>query len=84
MDYADKPEPEIDPEFWGTLRRCSFVRKVFAAYPSLRSIEPAAWDNDKDEVGYYCSAPYTGQEFDPAEFEVVEGGWDHEHCGVCK
>jgi hypothetical protein len=53
-----------------------FVRKTFASYPSLRSIEP-------DEEGWYYSTPYTGQEYDPEKLWVCEGGWDHEHCHVC-
>jgi hypothetical protein len=53
-----------------------FTRTTFAAYPSLRSVEP-------DEEGYYYSEPYTGQEYDPEEYAVCEDGWDHEHCHVC-
>ena len=26
---------------------------------------------------------YTGREFDPSEWTVVEGRWDHEHCRLC-
>ena len=26
---------------------------------------------------------YVGQAYDPAAFEVVEDGWDHDHCEVC-
>lgn len=25
----------------------------------------------------------SGEPFDPKEFELREGGWDHEHCDVC-
>jgi hypothetical protein len=57
-----------------------FVRTSFASYPSLRSLEPGAWDDQRE---YHLSTPYTGQEYDPEEYEVVEEGWDHEHCHVC-
>lgn len=57
-----------------------FVRKTFVSYPSLRSIESAAWDEEHE---YHFSVPYIGQEFDPENLELLEGGWDHEHCHVC-
>jgi hypothetical protein len=53
-----------------------YVNKTFASYPSLRSIEP-------DEEGWYVSAPYMGQDYDPEKFWVCEDDWDHEHCHVC-
>jgi hypothetical protein len=28
--------------------------------------------------------PYVGQPFDPAEFEVVRGGWTRNFCEVCR
>jgi hypothetical protein len=57
-----------------------FLLKTFAAFPSLRSVEEAAWD---DRNAYHYSIPYTGQEYDAEEFEMLEDGWDHEHCHVC-
>ncbi len=29
------------------------------------------------------SCRYVGQPYDPAEIELVEGGWDHDHCEIC-
>jgi hypothetical protein len=26
---------------------------------------------------------YTGQPFDPAQFDLVKGGWRHSHCVIC-
>jgi hypothetical protein len=26
---------------------------------------------------------YTGQDYDAAEYELVEGVWDHDHCEIC-
>jgi hypothetical protein len=71
-------EPEITPEQLATFRRCQFVRRVFASYPCLRSIEPM-----DDEEGWHVSKPYHGEPYDPEKFELLEGGWDHEHCDVC-
>ena len=27
---------------------------------------------------------YTGQEYDPGEYELVDGAWDHDHCEICQ
>jgi hypothetical protein len=26
---------------------------------------------------------YTGQPFDPVQYELIEGGWSHDHCPLC-
>jgi hypothetical protein len=71
-------EPRITPEQLAIFRRCRFARRVFASYPSLRAIKPM------DEEGrWHVSKPYAGEPFDPEKFELLEGGWDHEHCDVC-
>ena len=80
MKEEQVPIPEVSEEKMEVLWRCRFVRRQFAPYPSLRSIDAVAGD---DEAGYRVEAPYTGQRYDPAKFELVEGGWDHEHCDVC-
>src|SRR5262249_17756355 len=67
----------VDPAEWETFRRCRFVQKTFHPYPCLRSIAPL------NEDGGHLWGPYWGQPFDPRVFELVEGGWDHEHCDVC-
>jgi hypothetical protein len=71
-------QPEITLEQLALFSRCRFVRRVFASYPSLRSIEPT-----DDEEGWHVSFPYHGEPYDPEQFELIEGGWDHEHCDVC-
>jgi hypothetical protein len=80
-------EPNIAPEELASFRRCTFTRRVFASYPSLRAREPMDPDAlpppSRDEGEWYRSMPYTGEPFDPEEYELVEGGWDHEHCDVC-
>jgi hypothetical protein len=43
----------------------------------LRNIEPLC------EEGRHFSRPYHGEPYDPEKFELLEGGWDHEHCYVC-
>jgi hypothetical protein len=81
-------EPEITPKQLEAFRRCTFARRVFATYPCLWAKKPM--DNDKlpppsRESGgeWHVSKPYTGEPFDPEEWELREGGWDHEHCKVC-
>lgn len=29
------------------------------------------------------SRPYIGQNFDPQYFDILENGWDHDHCEIC-
>ncbi|HEV3082482.1 MAG TPA: hypothetical protein VGY66_22045 [Gemmataceae bacterium] len=71
-------EPEITLEQLAIFRRCRFVRRVFASYPSLLAKKPMEGEGE-----WHISMPYTGEPFDPEEFELREGGWDHEHCDVC-
>jgi hypothetical protein len=70
-----------------TFHRCTFTRRVFASYPSLRAKKPMDRDalppDSRDGGEWHSSTQYTGQPFDPEEYELVEGGWDHEHCDVC-
>ncbi len=80
-------EPEITPEQLATFRRCTFIRRVFASYPLLRAKKPLRNDelppDSRDETEWHVSKPFTGEPFDAAEWELQEGGWDHEHCDVC-
>jgi hypothetical protein len=71
---------EYERQWLDECRGRRFVRATFARHPSLRSIEPQAWD---EQESYHVSSPYTGQKYNPENFEVVEDGWDHEHCHVC-
>ncbi len=81
-------EPEISPEQLATFRRCTFARRVFTPRSSLWAKRPLSRGdlppdprNDGDE--WHVSKPYTGEPFDPEEYELREGDWDHEHCDVC-
>lgn len=75
------PLPEFRRERLDECRGRTFARRTFASAPELRTLGPGAWD--EDGTTYHVSAPYTGQDYDPARYELVEGGWDHEHCHVC-
>src|SRR5688572_5039778 len=67
----------VTAEGWEAFRRCRFVQKTFRPYPCLVMIErPGEGDN-----GLW--KPYRGEPYDPAVYELIEGGWDHEHCDVC-
>jgi hypothetical protein len=37
-----------------------------------------------NEEGGTFWKPYRGELFDPTDYELVPGGWDHEHCDVCR
>jgi hypothetical protein len=80
-------QPEITPEQLATLRHCTFAHRVFSSYPSLRAKAPMRTDDlppdSRDGGEWHISRPYQGAPFDPDEYEVREGSWDHEHCDVC-
>jgi hypothetical protein len=61
----------VPPAEWATFHRCRFEPRTFAPYPCLSARDGGGW------------VPYRGQPFDPAGWELVDGGWDHEHCDVC-
>lgn len=68
----------VDPAEWETFRRCRFVQKAFSPYPCL------ALRHSLSEDGGAFRMPYRDEPFDPAVYELVESGWDHEHCDVCR
>jgi hypothetical protein len=35
------------------------------------------------EGGHLVKWPHQGEPFDPQQFRLEAGGWDHEHCSVC-
>jgi hypothetical protein len=78
---------EITAEELATFRRCTFARRVFASYPTLWAKTPMHADElpppSRDGGEWHMSRPYRGEPFDPEEYELREGGWDHEHCDVC-
>lgn len=39
---------------------------------------------DPDAAGIVMSRPYAGESFDPSHFQVIPGGWDHDHCLMCR
>jgi hypothetical protein len=72
---------EHDAKLLAECRTDSFVLRKFLAMPSLRTKDPSAWDS---EGSFHVSERYEGEPFDPKDWEVIEGGWDHEHCHVCR
>jgi hypothetical protein len=78
---------QISPELLATFRRCTFAHRVFSPRPSLRAITPLSDDElpppSRGTGEWYESRPYRGEPFDPDQYELVEGDWNHEHCDVC-
>lgn len=75
-EWAKIRERIADAE-WETFRGCRFVQKTFRPYPCLLMIEPL------NEEGGSIWKPYRGEPYDPGVYELIPGGWDHEHCDVC-
>ncbi|WP_422929090.1 hypothetical protein [Singulisphaera sp. PoT] len=66
----------VSEQAWESYRKSRFVRKIFHPYDSL-----LYWAGSDEE--WESSTPYRGQPYDPNCGEIIEGGWDHEHCDVC-
>jgi hypothetical protein len=79
MSEAPK-QPTITEQDLATFRRCRFVHRVFHPRDAYQSLEPPA-----DFVALVKEWGERGDELleDPERFEVIPGGWDHEHCDVC-
>jgi hypothetical protein len=58
------------------VRTLLFVRRPYSDRDMLLALEP-------NEGGFYASQIYHGEPFDIAQYRVVRGGWDHEHCHLC-
>lgn len=37
----------------------------------------------KNKDGYHTSHMYKGGDYDGSVYELIVGGWDHEHCYIC-
>ena len=62
-----------DVEFAGVTDR-AFSQKVFNTHSSLRRNLPDGLREWKQ---------YNGEPFDESVWELIPGGWDHEHCSLC-
>jgi hypothetical protein len=54
----------------------TFEQRTFLPGPAL--VARQSHDGYREEI------EYTGQAYDPAAYELVEGRWDHQHCEVCR
>lgn len=75
----DAPEAdEVDSSGWKreVLEKCRFVHTTFSSSPMLEKVEPTA-------TGFVPWFRYTGQDYDPAQWRLIPGGWNHEHCFLC-
>src|SRR4051812_27895569 len=47
--------------------------------------QKAKWQARPALVGkvHRTSRPYTGQTFDPKDYDLVPSGWNHDHCIIC-
>jgi hypothetical protein len=78
---SETPErPMISEQQLALFRRCRFEHQIFRPRDCYRSIEPP-----EDFMGFVDEWGERGDDLleDTARFEVIEGGWDHEHCDVC-
>jgi len=75
-DMKKKSEDwSVSDQHFADISDFSFVHKVFRSVPSLRTKNPTG--------GHYMMKPYKGEHYDESEFELIEGGWNHQHCSFC-
>src|SRR5207248_8778763 len=77
MDARTYIRERLSAVEWEALRRCRFVRRTFRPYACLVLAAPPS------PAGVSLWRPYRGEPYDPAVYDRVEGGWDHERCDVC-
>jgi hypothetical protein len=65
----------FDGEFVENVLDRVFVHKTFYTMASLQARQ--------SENGWVASKPHRGQDFDDAQWTLIPGGWDHEHCRLC-
>jgi hypothetical protein len=74
-EELEEEEPDRWAQYRDVLARCAFVQRTFSRSPMLVALEPT-------KSGFVPWFPYTGQDYDPAQWRLVPGGWDHEHCNI--
>ena len=67
-------ERRMSKEYEEYFRSCKYELVRFEPYSSLRQ---------RDHEEWVASFSFRGGSFDEAKFELVPGGWDHEHCEIC-
>jgi Leucine Rich Repeat (LRR) protein len=79
MDDEQKLPPVTD-EMLALYRRCRFAHREFWPRDCYKTRKPP-----EDPLAFIDEMHAKEEEFleDPERFEVIEGGWDHEHCDVC-
>jgi hypothetical protein len=71
----------ISDEALSVYRRCRFVHREFWPRDCYRTREPP-----EDVLAFFDQWEKHGEQLvedHPDQFELLEGGWDHEHCNVC-
>src|ERR1700753_3458615 len=74
-DFSDSRDDEYYRKEFAALKERKFEQRVFSARPALVSKEPVN--------GHRMWKDYHGEPFDSNQFDLVEGMWDHDHCGIC-
>ena len=81
MDEASRV-PLITGEDLATFGRCRFVHRVFRPRDAWKTREPP--DDPRKLLKEWAAQGDKFVEDHPEQFELLPGGWDHEHCDVCQ
>ncbi len=74
-DYSVARDDEYHRKEFAEIHDRQFVQRTFASHSALMAKE--LMNNHR------VLSDYHGEPYDTSKFDLVEGGWDHEHCSVC-
>jgi hypothetical protein len=74
-DFSVARDDEYHRKEFAQIFDRQFVQQTFASHAALLAKEPVN--------NHRILQDYHGEPYDASKFDLVEEGWDHEHCSVC-
>jgi hypothetical protein len=74
-DYSTSRDDEYYRKEFAAIKDRRFQQRTFSARPALVAKESVN--------GHRMWKDYHGEPYDSNLFDLVEGMWDHDHCGIC-
>jgi hypothetical protein len=75
VDFSISRDDAYYTHEFSEIKNCAFRQRTFSVHASLVAKETV--------IGQCFWKEYDGGSYDHAQFELVEGMWDHEHCSIC-
>jgi hypothetical protein len=74
-DYSISRDDKYHSDEFAEIADREFVQRTFTTHAALLAKERLN--------GCTVYSDYHGEPYDNSKFDLVEGGWDHEHCSIC-